>query len=102
AAVEAEKIIDLQVVRFMRWMRSLDSVPTIRNLREQTSLTQKQELEKAHKRLQAGDDPDMVLEMLAHNLTKKYLHEPSHRLRLAEMEGNVSLISAAKKLFDLK
>ena len=102
AAVEAEKIIDLQVVRFMRWMRSLDSVPTIKNLREQTCHTQRLELEKAHRRIQAGDDPNKVLEMLAHNLTNKYLHEPSHRLRLAEMEGNVSLISAARKLFDLK
>ncbi len=101
AAVEAEKIIDLQVVRFMRWMRSLDSVPTIKSLREQTSQTQMRELKKARKRIKAGDDPDVVLELLAHNLTKKYLHEPSHRLRLAEMEGNVSLISAAKKLFDL-
>ena len=102
AAVEAEKIIDLQVVRFMRWMRSLDSVPTIKTLRDQASLTQEEELEKAHKRLLAGDDPEKVLDMLAHNLTNKYLHEPSHRLRLAEMEGNVSLISAARKLFDLK
>lgn len=101
AAVEAGKIIDLQVVRFMRWMRSLDSVPTIKTLREQTCQTQMLELDKARKRIAAGDDPDMVLELLAHNLTKKYLHEPSHRLRLAEMEGNVSLISAAKKLFDL-
>ncbi len=102
AAIEAEKIIDLQVVRFMRWMRSLDSVPTIKTLREQACLTQNEELEKALKRLQAGDDADKVLELLAHNLTNKYLHEPSHRLRLAEMEGNVSLISAARKLFDLK
>ena len=86
----------------MRWMRSLDSVPTIKTLREQATLMQVEELEKARKRLLAGDDPDKVLDMLAHNLTKKYLHEPSHRLRLAEMEGNVSLISAARKLFDLK
>ncbi len=102
AAVEAEKIIDLQVVRFMRWMRSLDSVPTIKHLRDQACQVQVQELAKAQRRIQAGDDPNAVLELLAHNLTKKYLHEPSHRLRLAEMEGNVSLISAAKKLFDLK
>ena len=60
------------------------------------------ELEKARRRIQAGDSPEQVLEMLAHNLTNKYLHEPSQRLRLAEMEGNVSLISAARKLFDLK
>jgi len=102
AAVEAEKIIDLQVVRFMRWMRSLDSVPTIKHLRDRASQVQIQELSKAQRRIQAGDDPNAVLELLAHNLTKKYLHEPSYRLRLAEMEGNVSLISAAKKLFDLK
>ena len=102
AAVEAEKIIDLQVVRFMRWMRSLESVPTIRTLREQTCETQAMELEKARRRIQAGDNPEQVLEMLAHNLTNKYLHEPSQRLRIAEMEGNVSLISAARKLFDLK
>jgi glutamyl-tRNA reductase len=101
AAVEAEKIIDLQVVRFMRWMRSLDSVPTIKTLRDRANQTQLEELEKAQKRIAAGDDPNAVLELLAHNLTKKHLHEPSHRLRLAEMEGNVSLISAAKKLFDL-
>ena len=102
AAVEAEKIIDLQVVRFMRWMRSLDSVPTIKTLRDRTNATQQQELEKALKRLQAGDEPDQVLTQLAHSLTNKYLHEPSQRLKLAEMEGNTSLISAAKKLFDLK
>ena len=51
---------------------------------------------------QESDPRNKVLDMLAHNLTNKYLHEPSHRLRLAEMEGNVSLISAARKLFDLK
>lgn len=102
AALEAGEIIDLQVVRFMRWMRSLDSVPTIKHLRDRASQVQIQELIKAQRRIQAGDDPNAVLELLAHNLTRKYLHEPSHRLRLAEMEGNVSLISAAKKLFDLK
>lgn len=101
AAVEAEKIIDLQVVRFMRWMRSLESIPTIKSLREQLNKTQEQELKKAQKRLLAGDDPSDVLQTFAHSLSNKYLHHPSQRLRLAEMEGNVSLITSAKKLFDL-
>ncbi|MDD9874973.1 MAG: glutamyl-tRNA reductase, partial [Gammaproteobacteria bacterium] len=39
AAVEAEAIIDLQVVRFMRGMRSLDSVPVIRQLRRELDAT---------------------------------------------------------------
>ena len=34
AAEDAENIIDLQVVKFMRWMRSLDSVSDIKLLRE--------------------------------------------------------------------
>ena len=101
AAEEAEEIINLQVVRFMRWMRSLESVPTIRTLRNSTHDVQIKELEYARKRLAAGDDPNQVLEHLAQGLTNKYLHQPSQQLRLAEMEGNVSLITAARKLFDL-
>ncbi len=101
AAQDAEKIIDLQVVRFMRWLRSLESVPTIKDLRELTSDLQQIELEKAYKRLSAGDDPKEVLEQFAHGLTNKYLHEPSQKLRMAEMEGNSSLVLAAKKLFGL-
>jgi len=101
AAQEAEQIIDLQVVRFMRWMRSLDSVPTIRNLRDQVAEIKQSELDKARRRLQAGDSPEQVLESLAHGLTNKYLHQPSQGLRDAEMEGNASLIYAAKKLFDI-
>ncbi len=101
AAEDAEKIIDLQVVRFMRWLRSLDSVPTIRDLREQTAELQQLELDKAHKRLLAGDDPEQVLNQFARSLTNKYLHQPSHKLKMAEMEGNSSLVLAAKKLFGL-
>ncbi len=101
AAQEAEQIIDLQVVRFMRWMRSLDSVPTIRNLREQVGDIKQDELDKARRRLKAGDSPEQVLEALAHSLTNKYLHQPSQGLRDAEMQGNASLIHAAKKLFDI-
>ncbi|MFT5275723.1 MAG: glutamyl-tRNA reductase [Saprospiraceae bacterium] len=101
AAQDAEKIIDLQVVRFMRWLRSLESVPTIKDLRQITTQLQQQELDKAHKRLAAGDDPKDVLDQFARGLTNKYLHEPSHKLRMAEMEGNSSLVLAAKKLFGL-
>jgi glutamyl-tRNA reductase len=101
AAQDAEKIIDLQVVRFMRWLRSLESVPTIKDLRQLTTQLQQQELDKAHKRLAAGDDPKDVLDQFARGLTNKYLHEPSHKLRMAEMEGNSSLVLAAKKLFGL-
>ncbi|MGA1696015.1 MAG: glutamyl-tRNA reductase, partial [Arenicellales bacterium] len=68
AAVEAEKIIDLQVVRFMHWMRSLDSIPTILSLREKIDLLREAELVEARRRLANGENPGDVLEQFARNL----------------------------------
>ena len=102
AAIEAEKIIDLQVVRFMHWMRSLDSVPTIRSLREQVENISAIEMVEAEKRLANGDDPHEVLEYFARNISRKFAHAPSQALKQAGQEGNSSLISTARRIFKLK
>ena len=102
AAVEAEKIIDFQVVRFMRWMRSLDSVPTIRSLRNQVETLREAELADAKRRLANGEDPEQVLEHFSRNLSRKFSHAPSQALKQAGQEGNASLISSTRRLFKLK
>jgi glutamyl-tRNA reductase len=101
AAEEAENIIDFQVVKFMRWMRSLDSVPAIRSFRDGLNNLRQVELERALRKLDKGEDPAAVLEQFARDLTNKVAHQPSQVLRQADIEGNASIISAAKKLFDL-
>jgi len=101
AAVEAEKIIDLQVMRFMHWMRSLDSVPTIRSLRDKIEALSETELEDAQRRLANGENPQQVLEHFARNLSRKFAHGPSQALKQAGQEGNASLISTARRLFKL-
>ena len=101
AAVEAEKIIDLQVMRFMHWMRSLDSVPTIRSLRDKIEALGETELEDAQRRLANGENPQQVLEHFARNLSRKFAHGPSQALKQAGQEGNASLISTARRLFKL-
>ncbi|HED13713.1 MAG TPA: glutamyl-tRNA reductase [Gammaproteobacteria bacterium] len=101
AAVEAEKIIDLQVVQFMRWMHSLDAVPTIRQLRQQLEMTSQTELNKALKKLAQGADPVQVVNHLSHSLTNKFAHQPSNALRRADLEGDPTLLKATHKLFDL-
>jgi len=101
AAVEAEKIIDLQVMRFMHWMRSLDSVPTIRSLRDKIEALGETELEDAHRRLANGENPQQVLEHFARNLSRKFAHAPSQALKQAGQEGNTSLISTVQRLFKL-
>ena len=102
AAVEAEKIIDFQVVRFMRWMRSLDSVPTIRSLRNQVETLREAELADAKRRLANGEDSEQVLEHFSRNLSRKFSHAPSQALKQAGQEGNASLISSTRRLFKLK
>ncbi|NKB76886.1 MAG: glutamyl-tRNA reductase [Gammaproteobacteria bacterium] len=101
AAEEAEAIIDLQVVWFMRWVRSLDSVPAIKSLRDQANTLKDSELEKALKKLRSGADANKVVEQLARDLTNKFVHKPSQVLKQADVDGNVDVVSAARKLFDL-
>jgi glutamyl-tRNA reductase len=102
AALEAEKIIDLQVVRFMRWMKSLDSVPTIKSFRREVEEIRGQELELARRRLAAGADPAEVIERLAWNMSRKFTHAPSQALHAADETGNAQMISAMRALFGLK
>lgn len=101
AAVEAENIIDFQVVKFMRWMRSLESVPAIKSFRQGLNELKNAELERALKKLENGNDAEQVIHQLARDLTNKIAHQPSQILKQADIEGNASIISAARKLFNL-
>jgi glutamyl-tRNA reductase len=101
AAKQAEKIIDLQVVNFMHWIKSLDSVPTIRALREATDGFREAELTRAKRQLAKGEDPQRVLEQLARALANKFTHAPTSALQKADREGNNDLLEAARRLFNL-
>jgi glutamyl-tRNA reductase len=101
AAREAERIIDARVADFMRWVRSLDAVPTIRELRDAADAISRLELERARARLARGEDPQKVIEYLAHALTNKFTHAPSDALTRAGHEADRALIEAARRLFDL-
>ena len=101
AAREAEHIIDTQVVDFMRWVRALDAVPTIRALRESAEAVRATELKRARARLARGEDPDKVLEWLARALTNKFTHAPTDALKQADHDGNATMLDAARRLFDL-
>lgn len=101
AAREAETIIEGQVIEFMRWVRSLDSVPTIRALREATEEVRDEELMRALRALERGEVPRDVLTRLAYSLTNKFTHTPSTALRDADAEGDGDLLAAARLLFRL-
>ena len=99
AAVEAEKIVEDQTLQFMHWFNNLQSIPTIRQLRDQTHTITSSELATAKKRLLAGDDPEQVLEQFAHALSQKFMHTPTESLRRNHDEA---LLLATRQLFDLE
>ena len=98
AAIEAEKIVDDQTLQFMHWFNNLQSIPTIRELRNQTNLITQNELAIAKRRMLAGDDPEQVLQQFAHALSQKFMHNPTESLRRNHDEA---LLLATRQLFDL-
>ena len=98
AAVEAEKIVADQTLQFMHWFNNLQSIPTIRQLRDNTKVLTQQELNHAQKRLVAGDKPELVLQQFAHALSQKFMHNPTESLRRNHDEG---LLLATRQLFNL-
>ncbi len=80
AVEQAEAIIDTQVGQFMHWMRLREGAPLIRALRDHADAARREELERALKALQRGEDPAVVLESLSRTLTNKLLHGPTQAL----------------------
>jgi len=86
ALEQAEAIIDHQVGQFMHWMRLREGVPLIRALREQADAARRQELSRALKALERGEDAAKVLEALSQTLTNKLIHGPTQAL--SEIAGD--------------
>ncbi len=102
AAKEGEQIIDTHVTKFMHWVRSLDTVPSIRALRETADAVRDAELERARRRLALGEDPEQVMERLARALTNKFMHAPTTALRSAHHGDDEVLRDTVRKLFNLR
>ena len=101
AALKAEEIIDVEVSHFMNWLRSLDSIVTMREFREQAESIRDQAITNALKQLKNGKNTEQVLNDLARQLTNKLIHKPSIQIKQAGMDGRNELIDAAIELFDL-
>ncbi len=101
AVVQAEAIIDSNVVSFMEWLEARQMVPTIRALRDQAERQRRHELERALKALARGEDPVRVVEALSRALTNKLLHAPSHALSHATPEDRERLLELVHRLYQM-
>lgn len=99
AAQAAEEIIDVQAEAFMTQYVSIKKVnPLIERFRTNAYHQRDLALKEALHHLQRGDSAELVLTKLANQLTNKILHIPSSQLHHAGIEGNETLIEAAKGL----
>lgn len=101
AVQEAEVIIENQVTDFMHWLGNREMVPTIRALRDTAERARRNEVDRALRRLNAGDDPQRVMEALSQALTNKLMHPPTHALNYASAEERPELVALLTRLYQI-
>ncbi|MFQ5880849.1 MAG: glutamyl-tRNA reductase [Candidatus Methylomirabilales bacterium] len=101
---QAEVIIDREMRNFIRWLKSLEVVPTIVTLRRRLEEIRETELEKALARL-----PDLppaqqeVVRALAHGIVNTILHHPTTELKRQSISRDRHLyVNALRRLFGLQ
>lgn len=102
AVNHAEAIIDQQVQEFLQWLDNQAVVPTIKSLRDHADRIARNELERAKKRLAAGDAPEKVLEQLANAISNKFTHPPTLALQQAAPHERTDLIRHVCRLFHIQ
>ncbi len=102
AAEQAEAMLIDHAGEFSRWMESRDAAPTIRALRQQALGHRDEVLDKARRKLAAGESPETVMQFVADTIANKLLHAPSAALKRADAVEQALLLNAAQTLFDLE
>ena len=101
AVMQAEQIIDAEVLHFMDWVNAQDAVATIRALRNQAQQVSADVLETALQKLRLGAAPEDLLQEVTRTLTNKLIHPPSARLNRLDTEKKEALLRAVRDLYNL-
>ncbi|MBZ0156749.1 MAG: glutamyl-tRNA reductase [Alphaproteobacteria bacterium] len=100
-AEKAETIITEEVEAFVKWMASLNSIPTIVALRQKAEEIKEEELEKFRNKYPDLDNgKKKAVEYLATAIINKLIHPPTAALK-EDTEDRDELIATIKKLYGL-
>ncbi|HEX5788384.1 MAG TPA: glutamyl-tRNA reductase, partial [Woeseiaceae bacterium] len=99
AAVDARRILDEEIARYLAIERAREAAPIITALRDHGEALRAEVLDQARRRLARGATVDEVLEYATAALMKKLLHNPSVRLREAGETADEATIAIARGLF---
>jgi glutamyl-tRNA reductase len=106
-AEKAEEIVRVEAQTFVRWLDSLEQVPTITALRQRFEDIRRKELEKslAGNLKNLSEAQRAALEDMTTAMINKLLHTPISQLKRNsgdEDEDSALYVAALKKLFDLE
>ncbi|MBT8061684.1 MAG: glutamyl-tRNA reductase, partial [Gammaproteobacteria bacterium] len=100
AAESARHSVSESVLEFMRWLHGARAADSLHRLRNHAEHNGESLAMRAVRQLQAGNDPEQVVNQMANTLTHRILHGPTKRLREAAEEENYDMLKAADWLFD--
>jgi glutamyl-tRNA reductase len=102
-AKRAERIIEVELERFERWLASLEVVPTIAALRERGDEVVRRVLAENESRWESLGEADRErLETMAKAIASRLLHEPTLRMKRSAGSDDAYLyVSALRELFGL-
>jgi len=100
-AEKAEKIVEDEIETFLKWQSSLDSVPTIKALRDRAEEMKKEELDKLLNKVAGlGEKDREAIEYMATALMNKLIHPPTVALKDSS-EDKESLVALVRKLYGI-
>ena len=99
AVSSAERIIDGGVQKFMAWLDQRSHVPMIRQLNTQTESWRQNELARARKQLEKGQDIESILESVTLGLMKKMLNGPLRELSQTDAQRRGKAKAAVEQFF---
>ncbi len=101
AAEQAESIIERGVSKYLKQVRSLNAVATLRAFRDKAEAIRDVEIQRAIKSLEKGEATEKVLESLGRAITNKLIHSPSVQMKKASAEGRDELLRLTQELYGL-
>lgn len=103
AAAKGERIVDEAVIRFRDWYEELDTVPTIKALREKAEAIAEAEVQRTLNGLQSLSHEDrQAIRRMAAAITNKVLHDPMISLKSSGTRRDKAVfLDTTRKLFNL-
>lgn len=102
-ALKAEDLINREAQEYMKWLSSLDVVPTIVELKDKSERIRQEEVAKTLAKLgDVSEKERESIEAMANSIIKKILHDPIVTLKKhSDRDERSKVLEIARRLFNL-